>query len=253
METDVNVYGNPWPLILSHAKACAVYDEKECHVSKGNLNSLNEPHSSLTILKTMVFTRGTDDDFTHKGEIELQDLTSSHQMPTVPVPDTNPGSKTVSNTSIPTYTAHRPASTTWAGPTERFEGKGRNAVYLRAVRTVLQHLDEQGWEGGSKLTPADSQTGRTRSWLVAATQSVPGISLRSAGTPYSTRYNIPRDVSNHSTALRTNSRNTEVEKASGLILETLREERKREAEETRVKQAQDMTLEADAKLLGYWS
>ena len=88
---------------------------------------------------------------------------------------------------------------------------------------------------------------------MAATQSAPDISLRSADIPYSTRYNIPRVVSNHLTALRTDSRNTEVEKASGLILERLKEDRKREEQEMRAKQAQDMTLEADAKLLGYWS
>jgi len=95
----------------------------------------------------MVFTRTADVAFTHKGEIELQYLAISHQTFMVSIPDTNPGSNTAINTSIPPYTARRPASPTWAGPKARFEGEGRQAVYLKAVRTVLQHLDEKGWEG----------------------------------------------------------------------------------------------------------
>jgi len=202
----------------------------------------------------MVLTRVTDDDFTHPGEIGLEDLANSRESFTVSAPNKNTGANTASKTSIPTYTAsRRPASPTWTGPKERFGGEGRQALYLRAVRTVLQHLDEQGWEGESEQKPADSQSGNTRAWLVAATQCAHDTTPRTANTSYSTRYNIPRHVSNHLSALRANSRNTEVEKASGLILQTLKEERKREAQESRAKRAQDVTLEADAKLLGYWS
>jgi len=254
VKSDVNVYGNSWPLVLSHAKACAVCGEKGCHVSKDNLSSLNEPHASLTILKTMVLTRVTDDDFTRPGDIELQNLDHlSQQVPTVSVPGANPGSKTAINTSVPPYTAPRPASPTWAGPNERLEGQGRQAVYLRAIRTVLQHLDEQGWKGESEQKPTNSQNDNTRAWLLAATQCVADTVSLHPTTPHLSRYSIPRDVSDHLAAFRANSRNTEVEKASGLILEELEEDRKREEQELRVKQARDAISMEEAGLLGYWS
>lgn len=223
----------------------------------------------------MVVAHDADESFAHTGEIELQEFdplshsatgeVAHHKFDSLShratgefeLQEFGPLVHRTHTVSVPasdltTPRSRRPASPTLDGPNKRFQGAGRDAEYLRAVRNVLLHLEEESGGEEAKQEPGDSQREDVHAWLLAFTQSVPHTSPDTADPQYSARYGIPRSVSRYLTDLRTHSRDSEIGNATRFILGRLKEDRKREEQEMKASQVLATRLKEEAKLLGYW-
>jgi hypothetical protein len=114
--------------------------------------------------------------------------------------------------------SRRPDNQSWAGPRARFEGDTHEAIRLRALRSVIRHVENQP-NLQPDGAPTDFDTTEVHSWLVRATQSISPSQLNTDHPPTRPTGTTPRSVLDYLSGLRDCSKDLQKRKDADSILE----------------------------------